>query len=104
MRETRSIYNTEPLLNEVELVIKNGLNKILAKTLQRYELLERTHKQLMKLPSIREELDGNSHSDSDSDSDSDSSNSDNRLNHLKQKSIVNTADYVNKDDFFRQFL
>jgi hypothetical protein len=98
MKETRSIYNTEPLLNEVELVIKNGLDKILAKTLQRYELLERTHKQLMKLPSIREEL-NNDRNNSDSDSDSDSSDSDNRLNHLKQRS--NQEDnFVNKNDLF----
>ena len=102
MRETRSIYNTEPLLNEVELVIKNGLNKILAKTLQRYELLERTHKQLMKLPSIREEINNdknNSDSDLDLDSDSDSdsdtdSDSDNKLNCLKKHAIVSS----NKDD------
>ena len=100
MKEIRSIYNTEPLLNEVELVIKNGLDKILAKTLQRYELLERTHKQLMKLPSIREELnndnDSCSDSDSDSDSDSESSDSDNRLNCLKKHSIPSS----NRDDLF----
>jgi len=104
MKGTRSIYNTEPLLNEVELVIKNGLDKILAKTLQRYELLERTHKQLMKLPSIRDELDnGRSDSDSDSsDSDSNSSNSDTKVNTLKQQSVLssNKDNFVNKDDLF----
>jgi hypothetical protein len=98
MKEIRSIYNTEPLLNEVELVIKNGLNKILSKTLERYELLERTHKQLMKLPSIREELnnDNDSCSDSDSDSvsDSESSYSDTKLNTLKQQYKLPS----NKDD------
>jgi len=93
MKETRSIYNTEPLLNEVELVIKNGLNKILAKTLQRYELLERTHKQLMKLPSIVEELDKDDDSDSDSDSDYD-----NKLNLLKKCSQKPVTHWVNKDD------
>jgi outer membrane biosynthesis protein TonB len=102
MKETCSIYNTEPLLNEVELVIKNGLDKILAKTLQRYELLERTHKQLMKLPSIREELNNDNDSCSDSDSDSDSSDSDTKLNAQKQRS--NQEDnFVNKDDLFNVY-
>ncbi len=102
MKETRSIYNTEPLLNEVELVIKNGLDKILAKTLQRYELLERTHKQLMKLPSIREELNNDNDSCSDYDSDSNSSDSDNKLNHLKQRS--NQEDnFVDKNDLFNVY-
>ena len=68
MKGTTNIYNTQPLLNEIENVVKNGLDKILAKYLERYELLERTHKQLMKLPSIREEIDKDSNSD-DSDSD-----------------------------------
>lgn len=70
MKGTRNIYNTEPLLNEIENVVKNGLDKILSKTLQRYELLERTHKQLMNLPSIKEEI-GNMNSDSSDESDSD---------------------------------
>jgi len=70
MKGTRNIYNTEPLLNEIENVVKNGLDKILSKTLQRYELLERTHKQLMNLPSIKEEI-GNMNSDSSDESESD---------------------------------
>jgi len=68
MKGTTNIYNTEPLLFEIENVIKNGLDKILSKTLERYELLERTHKQLMLLPSIRQELGKDSESDSESDS------------------------------------
>ena len=51
-----NIYNTQPLLNEIENVIKNGLDKMLSKFLQRYDLLESTHKQLMNLPSIKEAL------------------------------------------------
>lgn len=73
MKGTRNIYNTEPLLNEIENVVKNGLDKILSKTLQRYDLLERTHKQLMNLPSIKEEI-GNMNSDSSDESDSESDN------------------------------
>jgi len=71
MKGTTNIYNTQPLLNEIENVVKNGLDKILAKYLERYELLERTHQQLMKLPSIREEIDKDS-DDSDSDDSNDS--------------------------------
>ncbi len=70
MKEPRDIYNTQPLLNEIEIVVKNGLNKMLAKYLERYELLERTHKQLMNLPSIKEEI-GNINSDLSDESESD---------------------------------
>jgi hypothetical protein len=51
--------NTEEIVNEVNNVIKNGLNKLLGDHLYRYELLEKTHKALMNLPSIRNELNQN---------------------------------------------
>ena len=51
--------NTEEIVNEVNNVIKNGLNKLLGDHLYRYELLERTHEALMNLPSIRNELNQN---------------------------------------------
>ncbi len=51
--------NTEEIVNEVNNVIKNGLDKLLGDHLYRYELLERTHKALMNLPSIRNELNQN---------------------------------------------
>ena len=59
-----NIYNTQPLLNEIEIVIKNGLDKMLSKILQRYNLLEKTHNQLMNLPSIKEAI-GKDYDDQD---------------------------------------
>ena len=60
-RRTNAIarLNTEEIVNEVNNVIKNGLNKLLGDHLYRYELLERTHEALMNLPSIRNELNQN---------------------------------------------
>ena len=51
-----NMLNINSLVIEVEEVIKNGLNKILVNYMDRYELLENTHKQLMQLPSIRQQL------------------------------------------------
>jgi hypothetical protein len=65
-----NIYNTQPLLNEIENVIKNGLDKMLARFLQRYDLLERTHKQIMQLPSIKEALGKDYEQDVESDTES----------------------------------
>jgi hypothetical protein len=58
MSETKKvqIFNINPLVIEVEDVIKKGLHKILGDYMDRYELLENTHKQIMRLPSIRHEL------------------------------------------------
>ena len=64
-----NIYNTQPLLNEIEIVIKNGLDKMLSKILQRYNLLEKTHNQLMNLPSIKEAI-GKDYDDQDVESES----------------------------------
>lgn len=66
-----NIYNTQPLLNEIENVVKNGLDKMLSKILQRYDLLEKTHNQLMNLPSIKEAL-GKDYDDQDVESESES--------------------------------
>ena len=66
-----NIYNTQPLLNEIEIVIKNGLDKMLSKILQRYNLLEKTHNQLMNLPSIKEAI-GKDYDDQDVESESES--------------------------------
>jgi len=49
-------YNTEPLIAKMEDVIKNGLDQILKEFMERYELLEKTHTQIMNLPSVRSEL------------------------------------------------
>ena len=49
-------FNTEPILNEINNVIKNGLSKLLGDHLNRYELLEKTHSAIMNLPSVMSEL------------------------------------------------
>jgi hypothetical protein len=49
-------YNTQPLVAKMEDVIKNGLDQILKEFMERYELLEKTHTQIMNLPSVRNEL------------------------------------------------
>jgi len=51
--------NTEEIVNEVNNVIKKGLDKLLGDHLYRYELLERTHEAIMNLPSVRNHLNQN---------------------------------------------
>ena len=48
--------NTEEIVNEVNNVIKKGLDKLLGDYLYRYELLEQTHDAIMNLPSVRNHL------------------------------------------------
>ena len=81
-----NIYNTQPLLNEIENVVKNGLDKMLSKILQRYDLLEKTHNQLMNLPSIKEAL-GKDYDDQDVESESESETESN-LKSLEFDNIV----------------
>jgi hypothetical protein len=61
-------FNTQPLLIEIENVIKSGLNSILTDFLYRYNLLEKTHNKIMNLPSVRSELNKPINSDSDTES------------------------------------
>jgi hypothetical protein len=61
-------FNIEPLVIEIENVIKKGLKTILKDYVDRHELLEKTHNQIMNLPSVRNEL--NKHNCEESDSDS----------------------------------
>ena len=83
-----NIYNTQPLLNEIENVVKNGLDKMLSKILQRYDLLEKTHNQLMNLPSIKEAL-GKDYDDQDVESESESeSETESNLKSLEFDNIV----------------
>jgi hypothetical protein len=49
-----SKFNTEPILSEIDKVIKNGLSELLSQHLDRYYLLERTHEAIMNLPSVLE--------------------------------------------------
>ena len=51
-----SRLNTEEIVNEVNNVIKKGLDKLLGDHLYRYELLEKTHDAIMNLPSVRNHL------------------------------------------------
>ena len=45
-------FNIEPLVFEIQNVIKNGLKVLLKDYIDRHDLLEKTHKQIMKLPSV----------------------------------------------------
>ena len=47
-------FNIEPLVIEIENVIKNGLSVILKDYTERFELLEKTNKQIMRLSSLCE--------------------------------------------------
>jgi hypothetical protein len=49
-------FDIKPLMNDVEKVIESGLNDVLSNYMERYNLLEETHKQIMMLPSVANEL------------------------------------------------
>ena len=49
-------FNIDHLVDDITMVIQNGLKEYLNKYMERYELLEATHEQLMKLPSILNKL------------------------------------------------
>ena len=49
-------FNIEPLVIEIEKVIRNGVKHILKDFIDRYSLLEKTHQHIMKLPSVAYEL------------------------------------------------
>ena len=42
-------FNTEPLLKEIANVINNGVHKILNEYVDKYNLMEQTHKQIVQL-------------------------------------------------------
>ena len=60
-------FNIEPLVFEIQNVIKNGLKVLLKDYIDRHDLLEKTHKQIMKLPSVMNEINKGCDSDSESD-------------------------------------
>ena len=60
-------FNIEPLVFEIENVIKNGLKVLLKNYIDRHDLLEKTHKQIMKLPSVMNEINKGYDSESDSE-------------------------------------
>ena len=49
-------FDTEPLMQELNSVLNSGLSKMLSKYIDRYNLLENTHTQIMNLPSVRFEM------------------------------------------------
>ena len=49
-------FDTKEMVQEIENIIKSNLKKILSKFMDRYDLLEETHKQIMNLPSVMNEL------------------------------------------------
>ena len=49
-------FDTEPLTQELNSVLNIGLTKILSKYVDRYNLLEDTHVQIMNLPSVQLEM------------------------------------------------
>jgi hypothetical protein len=51
-------FDIQPMMNEVEQVIQKGLNNLLKNYIERYNMLENTHQQLLQLPSILHELNG----------------------------------------------
>jgi hypothetical protein len=49
-------FDTESLMQELNSVLNAGLSKMLAKYVDRHNLLENTHNQIMNLPSVRDEM------------------------------------------------
>jgi hypothetical protein len=67
-------FNTDELLTEMNYVIKKGLTKVFKEFIERHELLENTHKQIMNLPSVLKELNITA-DDEDDEDDNDETNS-----------------------------
>ena len=49
-------FNTDLLMNDVNNVIKNGINNLLSDFITNYKLYEETHNCIMNLPSIKREF------------------------------------------------
>jgi hypothetical protein len=45
-------FNTQPLLEEIDLVIKRGLTNVFKDFVARYESLENTHSQIINILSL----------------------------------------------------
>jgi hypothetical protein len=52
MSENIYNFNSNELVTEINSVIKKGISKILNEFIYRYDLLEKTHNQIMNLPSV----------------------------------------------------
>ncbi len=53
---TKDNFNIEPLVIEIKNIINKGLKNILNNYVDRFNLLEETHHQIMSLPSVKNEL------------------------------------------------
>jgi len=93
---TIETFNTEPLMNEINDIIKRGLKSLLKDYNDRYELLEKTHKKIMNLPSVKMEL--NNESDSESENDNSSNEEDNKTMFVSIKDM--THDLVKEEICF----
>jgi hypothetical protein len=56
MKNIEQLFNTDPLLNELNNVIQSGLNKLLSDYTTNYKLYEETHNCIMNLPSVKREI------------------------------------------------
>jgi len=96
-KNTNNRFNTEPLVLEIENVVKKGLKTILKDFINRYDLLENTHRQIMKLPSVLNEMNKQeSESDSDDVDDADSDLESKESENLKVIQIENKLDIMEK--------
>lgn len=50
-------FNIEPLVNDIEILIRKGVKNVLVNYMERYEMLEKSHELLLSLPSIVNEFD-----------------------------------------------
>ena len=69
-------FDTEELLNNVNIIIQSGLNKLVKDFVEKHKIYEETHKGVLNLPSVKKMLSLNKELNviSDSDSESDSEN------------------------------
>ena len=58
MSEQGKIYefDADEMVQEMQFVMRKGLSKVLKDFIDRHELLEKTHKQIMQLPSVLNEI------------------------------------------------
>jgi hypothetical protein len=56
LRNNISDFNINPLLSELDNVIRKHMNIMLNEYIDRFNLLEQTHRQIMNLPSVVDEL------------------------------------------------
>lgn len=54
---TQTNFNTSTLLNEINLVIQNGVNNLLKDFLKKYTMYEETHKGVLNLPCVKSLID-----------------------------------------------